>query len=307
MFKIAGGLFLGWNLGANDAANIFGAGISCRLIKFSTAVILIAVFVMLGSAIEGPKCMASISKLGALDLTAASICAWAAGVSMFILTILEIPASTSQAIVGAIIGATLVNSMPDIKTLLKMVACWIFTPVGAAIIAYIIYIVADRIVEKHIKTSRHFELFLKVCFIVSGCYGAYALGANNVANTTGVYVNSGVLTAQSAALWGGLAIALGAVTFSKRVMLTVGERITLIGPIGAVIATLAHSITVHIYTQIGVPVSSSQAIVGAIIGIGLVRGIRAVNNRMLIKIVMGWISTPLTSGILAFFLVKIFT
>jgi PiT family inorganic phosphate transporter len=180
-----------------------------------------------------------------------------------------------------------------------MVVCWILTPVGGAVIGYILYRITDYFVRRYIHSARAFQLFLKVALIISGCYGSYALGANNVANTTGVYVGAGLLSPQTGALWGGLAIALGAVTYSKKVMHTVGNRITLIGPEGAVIATLAHSLTVHLYTQIGIPVSSSQAIVGSVIGIGLVRGIKAVNKQTIIKIIAGWFFTPLSAGALS--------
>jgi inorganic phosphate transporter, PiT family len=136
--------------------------------------------------------------------------------------------------------------------------------------------------------------------ILAGCYGSYSLGANNVANTTGVYYASHTISPLQASVLGGLAIALGALTYSKPVMETVGSKITQLGALAALIATLAESITVHIYTQIGVPVSTSQAIVGAVVGIGLVRGIRAVSQRMLLMIVVGWFATPLVAGLLAY-------
>ena len=305
MLTLIGGLFLGWTLGANDSANVFGTGVTSQLIKFRTAVILISIFVIAGAIIEGPKCMQSISDLGSIGLNQAFICTLSAGIAMTILTVLAIPASTSQAIVGAIIGATMIHSTPNYQQLFKMVICWVLTPIGGAIIAFIMYLVVDFFVQRYIQTHRAFQYFLRMAMLVSGCYGAYALGANNVANTTGVYVNSGLLTAQQAALIGGIAIAIGAITYSKKVMMTVGQRITLIGPVGAVIATFSHSLTIHIYTQIGVPVSSSQAIVGAVIGIGLVRGIRAVNKDIIWKIFIGWFSTPVCSGVLAYAILRV--
>ncbi len=289
---------MGGSLGANDAANIFGTGIASKLISFRNAMVMLSIFVVLGAVLEGPKCMKSLGELGALDLNQAFICTMAAAITMIILTIYAIPASTSQAIVGAIVGSMLVDGSPNYMQLLKMFICWVFTPIGAAIIAYLIYRFTDFLVSRYIKSIRGFENFVRITFLISGCYGSYALGANNVANSTGVYVNAGLLDPRPAALYGGIAIALGAILFSKKVIYTVGAKITLIGPLGALISTLAHSITVHIYTQIGVPVSSSQAIVGAVIGIGLVRGIRAVNFRILAKIGIGWIMTPLSSGLI---------
>jgi PiT family inorganic phosphate transporter len=109
-----------------------------------------------------------------------------------------------------------------------------------------------------------------------------------------------MLTSRPAAIIGGIAIAVGALTFSKRVMKAVGHDITMIGPLGAFVAELSEAITVHIFTQVGVPVSTSQAIVGAIIGIGLVRGIAAVSRKKVIQIFVGWISTPLTAAAITY-------
>lgn len=291
---------MGWSLGANDAANIFGTGVTSRLLKFRTAIILLSIFVMLGAVLEGPKCMHSLKNLGDLGINQAFICTLAAALTMTFLTFLSIPASTSQAIVGAIVGATIIASQPNWLQFAKMVLCWVLTPIGSAIIAYILYRLFDWLVSGRLRSSRGLQQFLKITMIVSGCYGSYALGANNVANTTGVYVNTGSLTPLAGSILGAAAIALGAATYSRRVMETVGNRITIIGPQGAVIATLAHSITVHIYTQIGIPVSSSQAIVGAVAGIGFVRGIRAINRKVIRQIFLGWLITPVVAGLIAY-------
>jgi len=300
MWRILSGIFMGWSLGANDAANIFGTGVTSQLIKFRTAIILLGIFVITGAVLEGPKCMHSLNKLGALDINQAFICTLAAALTMTILTFMSIPASTSQAIVGAIIGATIIVQQPNWLQFGKMLLCWILTPVGGAVIAYILYQLFDYFISRRIRSTRSLQRFLKVTMIVAGCYGSYALGANNVANTTGVYVNTGLFSPLAGSLIGAIAIIIGAATYSKRVMETVGNRITIIGPQGAVIATLSHSITIHIYTQIGIPVSSSQAIVGAVAGIGFVRGIKAVNRKVMRQIFTGWLLTPIIAGLVAF-------
>jgi PiT family inorganic phosphate transporter len=94
-----------------------------------------------------------------------------------------------------------------------------------------------------------------------------------------------------------MSIALGSVTDSKRVMLTVGGGLVKLDGFSAFVAVLSEAITVHIYAEVGVPVSTSQAITGAVLGIGMAVGSRSANNRMLINIVLGWLSTPLIAGI----------
>ena len=79
-------------------------------------------------------------------------------------------------------------------------------------------------------------------------------------------------------------------------MLTVGKQITLLDHFSAVIAVLSQAITVWVFAVIGVPVSTSQAIVGAVIGAGLARGSSDINFKILRNIALGWLQTPLIAG-----------
>jgi PiT family inorganic phosphate transporter len=72
-----------------------------------------------------------------------------------------------------------------------------------------------------------------------------------------------------------------------------------------VVSELSEAITVHIFTQVGVPVSTSQAIVGAVAGVGIVKDVKTVSKKMLVEIGIGWISTPLLSGVLSYTIIKI--
>ncbi|MBL7171092.1 MAG: inorganic phosphate transporter, partial [Candidatus Omnitrophica bacterium] len=131
-------------------------------------------------------------------------------------------------------------------------------------------------------------------------------GANNSANATGVFYQAGTLSAYQAALIGGVSIALGAVTFSKNVMLTVGKRLLNLDAFSAFIVILSEAITVHIFAIIGVPVSTSQAVVGGVLGIGIVKGMRTVDIRTLRRILYAWILTPVIGGIFSYFMYRLF-
>jgi len=148
---------------------------------------------------------------------------------------------------------------------------------------------------------------LKFSMIAAGSYGAYALGANNVANVTGVFAGTGVADfgPRVWAFIGAVSICFGVITYSRRVMMTVGENLVPLDPFTAFIAVLSEAVTVHIYAIVGVPVSTSQAIVGAVLGIGIVKGMKAVNNRVLLGICLGWLSTPLVSAAMAMILYKV--
>ncbi len=306
MWKVISGIFLGWTLGSNDSANIFGTGVAAKIIKYRTATILISIFVILGAVVEGEKCFATVGKLINLTPESAFYAALAAGITMFILTYLALPCSTSQAIIGAVLGAGMVSGIPDFSRLYKIVACWILAPISAVILSYILYHLIGFFFERYITSPQKRSFFIFWGLIFAGCFGAYALGSNNVANVTGVFVGSGLLTPFEGALIGGLSIASGVLTYSRRVMTTVGKKITYLDEYSAFIAELSEAVTVEIFTQVGVPVSTSQAIVGGVVGVGLVKGARTVNRRTLIEIGTGWISTPISAGIISYCLLRLF-
>jgi len=305
MWKVLSGVFLGWSLGANDSANIFGTGYATGIVKYRTAIWLTAVFAMAGGVLEGPKCMDVIGDLSRLTATDAFYCALAGALTMTALTILAIPASCSQTIIGAVIGAGIISGTADFSRLYKIVVCWVFTPICALVTAYLLHRILGFFINKTIKSLTRRSLLYSAGIIAAGCYGAYSLGANNVANVTGIYVGSGVLAAEAAAVLGGLSIAFGTLTYSRKVMDTVGKGIVPLDPFSALVVVLAEALSLHLFTQIGVPVSSSQAIVGAVVGVGLVGDVQTVSVRMLARIAIGWIMTPVSGGLLAYLFIRI--
>lgn len=292
MLSLLGGIFLGWSLGANDASNAFGSAVSSRMVKFWTAAILASIFVVLGALLEGQAGIETLQGLTQLTLKKAVVSSIAAAVTVTIMTLLGLPVSTSQAAVGAILGIGFLNRQLNIAGLGKVVACWFGTPIGGMLIA----IVAYKILAALYNSSRidlfKSDILLRISLIIAGSYAAYALGANNVANVTAVFVGAGKLSVLGAALVGGLSIAFGILTFSRGVMETVGRKLVRLDPFSALIVVLAEAITVHLYTYAGVPVSTSQAVIGAVLGIGLVKGISTVSRRTLMNILIGWFLTP---------------
>ena len=306
MWKIISGIFLGWTLGSNDSANIFGTGVAAKIIRYRTAIILISIFVIVGALVEGEKCFATVGKLIHLTPESAFCTALAAGITMFILTYLALPCSTSQAIIGAILGASVVSGIPDFSMLYKIVACWILAPIAAVITSFVLYHLIGFFIARYMISPQKRSFFIFWGLIFAGCFGAYALGSNNVANVTGVYVGSGLLTPFEGLVVGSFSIASGVLTYSKKVMATVGREITYLDEYAAFIAELSAAVTVEVFTQVGVPVSTSQAIVGGVVGVGLVKGVRTVNKRTVAGIGIGWICTPISAGIISYVLLKLF-
>ena len=325
---LSSGLFLGWALGANDAANVFGTAVGTRMVSWRNAAIICSIFVILGAVISGAGTSQTLGKLGAITaLPGAFMTALSAGFSVFVMTKSGLPVSTSQAIVGAIIGWNFFsNQATDTSTLAKILSTWIICPLLAAVIAIVILKVSKYFGRKMSLSLIRLDAYKRIALIFAGALGAYSLGANNIANVIGVFIPVQPLaelkigsfsfsSTQQLFLLGGLAIALGVCTYSKKVMLTVGSDLGQLSSTSALVAVISHSIVLFLFASQGleallsryglptiplVPVSSSQAVVGAIFGISILQGITAVKWNILGKIIAGWVVTPIFAGIVCF-------
>jgi PiT family inorganic phosphate transporter len=294
---LLGGLYMGWALGANDAANVFGTAVASRMLRFRTAALLCSVFVLAGAWFEGQEGLHTIGKLAGLGVSGATFTTVGAAVAMTLMTWLAIPSSTSQALVGSLIAVGLMTGHPvALGALSKVIACWVTTPIGGLLFAMLFYRLLGAGLNRLKLDLFTQDMFLRTALVFAGCYGAYALGANNVANVTGVYFGAGMLSGDAAVLIGAGAIALGVISYSHKVMLAVGRSIVSLDAFSALVVVLAEALTVHIYAWIGVPVSTSQAVVGAVLGVGLVKQASAVRFAVIGRIALGWLATPLVAA-----------
>jgi PiT family inorganic phosphate transporter len=320
---LSSGLFLGWSLGANDAANVFGTAVGSRMLRFVTAAGVCAVFVVLGSVISGAGASRGLGERGRVNALGGSFTvALGAALTVYGMTKLGLPVSTTQAIVGGIVGWNVFSGTPtDLGALSRIVGTWIAAPLLGALFALVLYRATERAIH-HIKPHLLWlDQWTRIGLLAAGAFGAYSLGANNVANVVGVFVPAspfgdlsigGVFTLtghQRLFLMGGLAIAVGTF-FSRRVMLTVGRSIVTVGPVGGWVVVMAQALVLLIFSsqsleafvvRLGlppiplVPVSSSQAVVGAVCGLALARGIkgaRQIKWTVLRNIALGWVATP---------------
>ncbi len=102
------GSFLGWGLGANDSANVFGTAVHTKVVRYPLAVTLTALFVVIGAVIDGGNGMNKVSHLaeinGIATPQAAFVVMLSAGLAVLGMTVLKLPVSTSQAVVGSVLG-----------------------------------------------------------------------------------------------------------------------------------------------------------------------------------------------------------
>jgi len=131
------------------------------------------------------------------------------------------------------------------------------------------------------------------------------MGANNAGNAVGPISNLGIVNPQILLAIGGVSIAIGAITYGKKVAATVGKGITPLDIPGAFIAQISSAFGMHMFSLMGIPVSTSSAIVGAVVGVGLVKGARSISKKTILIILAGWVLTPTLAAITAFLLYKL--
>jgi PiT family inorganic phosphate transporter len=328
-FFISSGLFLGWSLGANHAVNVFGTAVVSKMVKFRTAAIIAGLFVILGSVISGAGTTKTISELGAINAIAGSFSvALAVGISVTAMTRAKLPVSTSQAVIGAIIGWNIFTGSPtDLTSLSKILSSWIASPLAAGIFGYLIFLLLKKTVLRWKIHLLALDYYTRIGLIVVGALASYSLGANNIANVMGMFVFvplfedisvSGFFSisgVQQLFFLGGVAIAVGIFTYGRRVMETVGTDLYKISPLTGFVVVLAEFLVLTLFTSVTiesfllniglpsiplVPLSTTQAFIGAILGVGLAKDPHSINFKVLGKIAVGWVVAPLSAGLITF-------
>jgi len=187
----------------------------------------------------------------------------------------------------------------------------------AFILAFFFGIAGRKLLSRFIKKSENgAEEIFKRIQIGTSCYVALAQGANDVANAIGplalIYflvktgsVGDKVPVPVFLLLFGGIGIACGIGMAGHRVMDTVGKKITTLNNTRGFSVDFAAATTVLIASKMGLPVSTTHAAVGGVLGVGLARGLEAVNFRIIIKIMIYWILTVPAAAITSIIIFKI--
>ena len=164
-----------------------------------------------------------------------------------------------------------------------------------------------RLAQRYLVVERWFAQVQ----IVSACYMAFAHGANDVANAIGplavaiqVFSGKGAVAAKAAVpLWllafGGIGIVVGLATYGYKVLESVGKRITEITPTRGFSAEFGTASTVLVCSLLGLPISTTFVLVGAVMGVGIARGFAAIDLRVIKRIFASWVITIPISAVLS--------
>jgi inorganic phosphate transporter, PiT family len=227
----------------------------------------------------------------------------------------------------AAFAVTLVTILKGLKHVgldLRLSESYFLAFVIAASVAAIGRVVIRRIQpDPKLEKRQHFytvERVFGVLMIVTACSMAFAHGSNDVANAIGplaaviAVAKTGLVNSQAPVpVWvlviGGIGIVVGLASFGRHVIATVGEKITQLTPSRGFAAELAAATTIVIASGTGLPISTTHTLVGAVLGVGMARGIEALDLRVVGRIFASWLITVPAGALLAimfFFLFRAF-
>lgn len=307
---------MAFNMGGNDAANPTDCAVGSGVLSIKKALMLFSVFTLIGSLLQGFMVMKTIG-LGIvpeIDVLGAFIIILSANIWILISSLLGKPISTTHSVIGAVLGYGLVKYglNINIQVLVMIVLSWISSPLCSLILAFTVYRMLETLIKRSkFEKSLVFEKIIKVLLIFSLCFSAYAFGANDVGNATGVYVTIasklGRLPDYNAmillATYGAIGIAIGGLIIGPRVVKTVAFKVYRLDILTGLAAEISNALVVYLFTTIpymfigyGLPISTSYATVGSIIGAGIAKNRKFINKTVTISIAIFWILTvPVTA------------
>ena len=287
-------------LGGNNLSTCLGTSVGARRLKYSQAIALASIGLMAGILLEGSKLSGAITTgiTSSSDPQFTLIVTVSSFILMVFLTYRKLPISLTQVAVGAAIGAAIAKGITVNWTFASIVASsWFLTPVAGFLVASGISIMTRKL-GKSARGVFTQNIMYSYLTILSGVYASYTLGANTVGLISGMTELPDPGRLQISVLMG-LATILGMLLLSRGTTMSVAENIVGLSPSASFSAQMGGAATVHAFTQFGIPVSVSQAVIGGIFGAAIPRKIVVRNDRLTREIILGWTAAPVLGALLA--------
>jgi PiT family inorganic phosphate transporter len=303
-------------IGSNDIANAMGTTIGAGVLREREAFALGSVFIIIGALFFGHKVSHTIGvKIivgGEFTIIGGIISLASAGVVVLVLTWFQMPTSTTHAIIGGVAGwgvAFIAIGAVAWGQIGWIALSWIISPfagIGFAFSVY--YIISKRYISRIKSVARREEIegVFTYFMVGSACFVALSMGANDTSHAVGVlFAMKKSMPAFLSQNWqlllfGALFICVGTFLLGHKVSRTVGKGLTELIPSRGFSAQISTAIIVFIFSQLGIPVSTSHTLVGSVIGVGIVRGIREVRTDVVKDVSLSWLVTLPASFALAF-------
>ena len=307
LFFLLGGFILAINFGRNVLGNVFGSAIGTNMLSVKLCAILMAVFITLGSFYGSNEVSENMVRYIRFDpsIQVLYFSLLLAGI-IFLLTSLGLPISVAQLGMGALAGWNLATGgLVQFSDILNLAKAWIFSPLIAAIIAFVVFKFARFYLKIHPVALLHRDLWVRFHMIWIGCLMAYTIGGNNLS----VIVQPFVCTLSLPSVWIKSSICvfvfLGCLLASRRVVKTVSRDLFPLSPLEAMITAFAGSMTLFLFSQgfsflPAIPVSTGASFIGGIVGISFAKGGYGLKIRPLLWVASSWMWAPFLSGLTCF-------
>ncbi|TAK55979.1 MAG: inorganic phosphate transporter [Gammaproteobacteria bacterium] len=298
--------------GFHDAANSIATVVSTGVLKPYQAVIWAAFFNFVAIALFELKVAATVGKgivtpevvdsyviFGALlGAIAWNVITWYYG----------LPSSSSHALIGGMLGATIAKAGTDpllAPGIIKTSTFIVVSPLLGMLLAGLLFVAVAWICRR--RTQRVTDRWFRRLQLVSSALYSIGHGSNDAQKTMGIIwlllISAGMTTTDHLPYWViiscYIAIALGTLFGGWRIVRTMGQRITKLKPVGGFAAETGGAISLFLASSFGIPVSTTHTITGAIIGVGSARRTRAVHWGVAGNVVIAWVLTIPASGLMA--------
>jgi len=294
-------------LGANNFSACLGASLGAGIVKLRNAATIASVGIFFGVLLEGYKLsgvfdgqiLSGLSEPGLLAVLVSTLSI------MAIVTVLHVPLSLSQVMIGAGWGFAFAAEVQIGYTFsLEVVGSWFISPAAAFLISALVETTVLRMGKK-IRDVITLNRMYAILTLAAGFYAAYTLGANTVGLLVGLFPSRLEDRLLLSILFSSGTVA-GIILLSKGTVRSVAEKLVGLNPSTALSAQFGGALSVHLFTQVGLPVSISQVVIGGMTGAASVKQIAVVNKRIMRDIIIGWTAGPMAGAILAFLLMKLF-
>ncbi|MFC6961073.1 inorganic phosphate transporter [Halocatena marina] len=299
-------IFVGYNIGGSSTGVAFGPAVGSRIVGKAAAAGIFTAFALVGGWTIGRNVIETMSEgivpQSQFTLAVSIVVLFFAGGGLLVSNVFGVPASTSMTAVGAIAGLGIATNTLDEQVMFAILAAWIIAPA----VAFSVGLVIGRYVYPHLDARISFTRFQgglvrldrsgsghlptptlnenaaprdvlgALIVVIIACYNAFSAGASNAANAIAPLVGNGSITASQGIVLAIAAIGVGSFTIARRTLDTIGEGITDLPILAAMIVSLVGATIITVLSGLGIPASLAVSMTSCIIGLGWGRSSRVV-------------------------------
>jgi PiT family inorganic phosphate transporter len=304
-------LAFAWSMGAHYTGAVMGMPYASRSIRLWPALTTMAILTVIGATIASHGVQKTVGlhivKVDQVTVPMLIVMEFGAFFLTTIYTYAKVPTSTIQILIFCIVGtAVAAHAAVNWTTIWHLALTWVLAPPAAVLLGFTFTRLLDRFVPsaKESYTEQRGSILPSLLVLV-GMAAAFVLGANDVSNAVGVWSAVNLTSLLVAGLLGGIAMAVGALSWGQRILHRVAFDIVKVDLAMASAAQFVQALVVFLAVTQGLFTSMNQALVGAMAGTGLARGRETVQTSTLIGIAKGWAISPISGFTLCFLLERL--